>query len=141
MLLAARLTRSSWRSKPFFVTNLRSAPSALPKGKKTQKDSLAFRPQGAAETEVPAKYRAKKLKRQEAPRETFNRFAPLAMEAKETIPSIWGDFSTPSSQRASASPMECPPPPPNPPCPRRRNPKVLHPQSPCDGGGEATQND
>ncbi|GFO15000.1 hypothetical protein PoB_004150500 [Plakobranchus ocellatus] len=84
-------------------------PSAPPKGKKAQKDSPAPSPQGAAETEVPAKRRAEKSKRQEAPRETFNRFAPLAMDAEDTISSIWGDSSTPSSPRASASPMECPP--------------------------------
>ncbi|GFN87440.1 hypothetical protein PoB_001394600 [Plakobranchus ocellatus] len=31
------------------------------------------------------------------------------MDAEDTITSIWGDSSTPSSPRASASPMECPP--------------------------------
>ncbi|GFO13711.1 RNA-directed DNA polymerase from mobile element jockey [Plakobranchus ocellatus] len=87
----------------------RSAPSAPPKGKKAQEDSPAPSPQGAAETEVPAKRRAEKSKRQEAFRETFNRFAPLAMDAEDTISSIWGDSSTLSSPRASASPMECPP--------------------------------
>ncbi|GFO49474.1 hypothetical protein PoB_007597900 [Plakobranchus ocellatus] len=81
----------------------------MPKGKKAQKDSPAPSPQGAAETEVPAKRRAEKSKRQEAPRETVNRFAPLAMDAEDTISSIWGDSSTPSSLRASSSPMECPP--------------------------------
>ncbi|GFN88505.1 hypothetical protein PoB_001501100 [Plakobranchus ocellatus] len=45
----------------------------------------------------------------EARREILNRFAPLAMDAEDTISSIWGDSSTPSSPRASASPMECPP--------------------------------
>ncbi|GFO06052.1 hypothetical protein PoB_003255700 [Plakobranchus ocellatus] len=87
----------------------RSAPSAPPKRKKAHKDSPAPSPQGAAEIEVPAKHRAEKSKRQEAPRETFNRFAPMAMDAEDTISSIWGDSSTPSSLRASASPMECPP--------------------------------
>ncbi|GFO13433.1 hypothetical protein PoB_003993800 [Plakobranchus ocellatus] len=86
-----------------------SAPSAPPKGKKAQKDSPASSPQVAAELEIPAKRRAEKSKRQEAPRETFNRFASLAMDAEETISSIWGDSSTPSSPRASASHMECPP--------------------------------
>ncbi|GFO19526.1 hypothetical protein PoB_004603100 [Plakobranchus ocellatus] len=52
---------------------------------------------------------AEKSKRQETPRETLNRFAPLAMDAEDTISSIWGDSSTPSFPRASASPMECPP--------------------------------
>ncbi|GFN88463.1 hypothetical protein PoB_001496900 [Plakobranchus ocellatus] len=65
--------------------------------------------QSPAETDVPAKRRAKKSKRQEAPGETFNRFAPLAMEAEETLSSIWGDCSTPSSPRASTSTMEWPP--------------------------------
>ncbi|GFO29678.1 RNA-directed DNA polymerase from mobile element jockey [Plakobranchus ocellatus] len=103
-----------------------SVPSAPPKGKKAQKDSPAPSPQGAAEAEVPAKRRAEKSKRHEAPRETVNRFAPLVMDAEDTITSIWGDSSTPSSPRASASPMECPPSlskpqtPPNPaPRPRR----------------------
>ncbi|GFN92613.1 RNA-directed DNA polymerase from mobile element jockey [Plakobranchus ocellatus] len=31
------------------------------------------------------------------------------MDAEDTISSIWGDSSTPSSPRASDSPMECPP--------------------------------
>ncbi|GFO07266.1 RNA-directed DNA polymerase from mobile element jockey [Plakobranchus ocellatus] len=48
----------------------------------------------------------RKVKRQEAPRETFNRFAPLAMEAEEILSSTKRDSSTPSSPRASASPME-----------------------------------
>ncbi|GFO15023.1 hypothetical protein PoB_004152800 [Plakobranchus ocellatus] len=48
----------------------RSAPSAPPKGKKAQKHSPAPSPQGGAEAEVPAKRRAEKSKRQEAPRET-----------------------------------------------------------------------
>ncbi|GFO23031.1 hypothetical protein PoB_004953600 [Plakobranchus ocellatus] len=68
-----------------------------PKGKKSQKDSPAPSPQGAAETEVLSKRRSEKSKRQEAPRETFNRFVPLAMDAEDTISSIWGDSSIPSS--------------------------------------------
>ncbi|GFO39495.1 hypothetical protein PoB_006600000 [Plakobranchus ocellatus] len=80
-----------------------------PRGKKPRRISLAPSPQGAAETEVPSKRRAEKSKRQEAPRETVNCFAPLAMDAEDTIISIWGDSCTPSSPRASASPMECPP--------------------------------
>ncbi|GFO46829.1 RNA-directed DNA polymerase from mobile element jockey [Plakobranchus ocellatus] len=84
-------------------------PFCPAQGEKAQKDSPAPSPQGAAEAEVPAKRRAEKSKRQEVPRETVNRFAPLAMDAEDTITSIWGDSSTPSSPRASASPMECPP--------------------------------
>ncbi|GFN80993.1 nuclease harbi1-like protein [Plakobranchus ocellatus] len=101
--------KSQLRTKPAALPKDggRSAPSALPKGKKAQKDSPAPSPQGAAETEVPAKRRAEKFKRQEAPRETVNRFAPFAMVAEDTISSIWGKSSTPSSPRASASPMEC----------------------------------
>ncbi|GFO49495.1 hypothetical protein PoB_007600000 [Plakobranchus ocellatus] len=63
----------------------RSAPSAPPKGKKAQMDSLAPSPQGAAEAEVPAKRRVEKSKRQEAPKETVNRFAPLAMDAEDNL--------------------------------------------------------
>ncbi|GFN84501.1 hypothetical protein PoB_001100700 [Plakobranchus ocellatus] len=76
----------------------RSQYQDLPEGKKAQKDSQAPSPQGAAETEVPDKRRVDKSKRQEAPRETFNRFVPLAMDAEDTISSIWVDSSTPSSQ-------------------------------------------
>ncbi|GFO48672.1 nucleic-acid-binding protein from mobile element jockey [Plakobranchus ocellatus] len=39
--------------------------------------------------EVPAKRRAEKSKRQEVPRESFNRFAPLDMDAENTISLIW----------------------------------------------------
>ncbi|GFN80967.1 hypothetical protein PoB_000747300 [Plakobranchus ocellatus] len=85
----------------------RSAPSAPPKEKKAQKDSPALSPQRTAETETLAKSRAEKSKRQEAPRESFNHFAPLAMDAEDTISSILGDSSTPISSRASH--MECPP--------------------------------
>ncbi|GFO04492.1 hypothetical protein PoB_003099700 [Plakobranchus ocellatus] len=62
-----------------------------PRGKSPE-DSPAPSPLGSAETEVPAKRRAEKSKRQESPRETLNlnRFAPLAMEAEETISSVWG---------------------------------------------------
>ncbi|GFN87513.1 RNA-directed DNA polymerase from mobile element jockey [Plakobranchus ocellatus] len=107
----ASAVKSQLRTKPAALPKDggRSAPSAPPKGKKAQKDSPAPSPQGAAETEVSAKRRAEKSKRQEASRETFNRFAPLAMDAEDTISSIWRDSSTPSSPRASASPMECPP--------------------------------
>ncbi|GFN83998.1 hypothetical protein PoB_001050400 [Plakobranchus ocellatus] len=102
-------------------TQLRTKPAALPRDgsgsaflprtrrEKPRKVSPALSLQEAAEIEVPAKRRAKKSKRQEAPRETFNRFAPVAMEAEDTMSSIWGDSSTSSSPRASASPMECPP--------------------------------
>ncbi|GFO10695.1 RNA-directed DNA polymerase from mobile element jockey [Plakobranchus ocellatus] len=41
------------------------------------------------------KRRAEKSKRQEAPRESVNRFAPLAMDAEDTISSIWGGFLYP----------------------------------------------
>ncbi|GFO36940.1 hypothetical protein PoB_006344500 [Plakobranchus ocellatus] len=103
--------KSQLRTKPAALPKDggRSASSAPPKGKKAQKDSPDPSPQGAAETEVPAKRRAEKSKRQEAPRETFNRFAPLAVDAEDTISSIWGDSSIPSSPRASGSHMECPP--------------------------------
>ncbi|GFO10086.1 hypothetical protein PoB_003659100 [Plakobranchus ocellatus] len=105
----ASAVKSQLRTKPAALPKDvgRSAPSAPPKGKKAQKDSPAPSPQGAAEAEVPAKRRAEKSKRQEAPRETVNRFAPLAMDAEDTITSVWGDSSNPSSPRASASPMEC----------------------------------
>ncbi|GFN80764.1 hypothetical protein PoB_000727000 [Plakobranchus ocellatus] len=80
--------------------------------KKAQKDSPALSSHIAAETEVLAKRRTEKSKRQEAPRETVNRCAPLAMEALETITSIWRDSSIPSSPRASASsiPLQIPAP-------------------------------
>ncbi|GFO47975.1 nucleic-acid-binding protein from mobile element jockey [Plakobranchus ocellatus] len=120
----ASAVKSQLRTKPAALPKDggRSAPSAPPKGKKAQKDSPAPSPQGAAETEVPAKRRAEKSKRQEAPRETVNRFAPLAMDAEDTITSIWGDSSTPSSPRASASPMECPPSPSKPQSPSKSRP-------------------
>ncbi|GFN99327.1 hypothetical protein PoB_002583300 [Plakobranchus ocellatus] len=157
----ASAVKSQLRTKPEALPKDggRSAPSAPPKGKKAQKDSSAPSPQGAAETEVPAKRKAEKSKRQEAPRETVNSFAPLAMDAEDTITSILGDSSTPSSPRASASPMECPPSPSKPkspskyrppPRPQRRNPKSsvsslaslpLDPRGPCDGGGEAYKKD
>ncbi|GFO08400.1 RNA-directed DNA polymerase from mobile element jockey [Plakobranchus ocellatus] len=110
----------------------RSTPSAPPKGEKAQKDSPAPSPQGAAETKVPAKRRAEKSKRQEAPRETVNRFAPLAMDAEDTISSIWGDSSTPSSRRTIASPMECPPSPSKPQSPSKSYtpPPAEKPQGP-----------
>ncbi|GFO46805.1 hypothetical protein PoB_007331000 [Plakobranchus ocellatus] len=115
--------KSQLRTKPaaFPKDGGKTAPSAPPKGKKVQKDSPAPSPQRAAETEVPAKGRAEKSKRQEAPRETVNRFAPLAMDAEDAISSIWGDSSTPSSPRASASPMECPP-----------SPSKSHPPPPAE---------
>ncbi|GFO02343.1 RNA-directed DNA polymerase from mobile element jockey [Plakobranchus ocellatus] len=111
----ASAVKSQLRTKPAALPKDggRSAFSAPPKGKKAQRDSPAPSPQGAAETEVQAKRRAEKSKRQEASRETFNRFAPLAMDAEDTITSIWGDSSTPSSPRASASLWSALPPPPN----------------------------
>ncbi|GFO25225.1 RNA-directed DNA polymerase from mobile element jockey [Plakobranchus ocellatus] len=110
----------------------RSSPSAPAKGKKAQKGSPAPSPQGAAEPEVPAKRRAEKSKRQEAPRETVNCFAPLAMDAEDAISSIRGNSSTPSSPRASASPMECPPSPSKPQSPSKSHPLPLaeKPQGP-----------
>ncbi|GFO32879.1 Gag-like protein [Plakobranchus ocellatus] len=86
----ASAVKSQLRTKPATLPKDggRSAPSASPKEKKAQKDSPAPSPQGAAETEVPAKRRAEKSKRQEAPGETVNRFAPLAMDAEDTITSI-----------------------------------------------------
>ncbi|GFN90351.1 LOW QUALITY PROTEIN: hypothetical protein PoB_001685700 [Plakobranchus ocellatus] len=126
----------------------RSASSAPPKGKKAQKDSPALSPQGTAESEVPAKHRAEKSKRQEASRETFNPFAPLAMDAEDTISSIWGDLSTPAPRGPPPPLWSGLPPPPNlNPLPRE-TPRSsafplaslpLHPQGPCDGVGEATQ--
>ncbi|GFO04556.1 RNA-directed DNA polymerase from mobile element jockey [Plakobranchus ocellatus] len=119
----ASAVKSQLRTKPAALPKDggRSAPSAPPKGEKAQKDSPAPSPQGAAETKVPAKRRAEKSKRQEAPRETFNRFAPLAMDAGDATSSIWGDSSTPSSPRASASPMEFPP-----------SPSKSHPPPPAE---------
>ncbi|GFO38205.1 hypothetical protein PoB_006471000 [Plakobranchus ocellatus] len=97
----------------------RSPPSAPPKGKKALKDSPALSPQRAAETEILAKRRAKKSKRQEALRETLNRFASLAMEDKETISSIWGVSSNPQFPESlrlpygvPSLPFQTPPPPP-----------------------------
>ncbi|GFO19270.1 transient receptor potential cation channel subfamily v member 1 [Plakobranchus ocellatus] len=75
----------------------RSAPSALPKGRKAQ-DSPAFSSQRAAEVERLAKGRAEKSKRQEASRKSFNRFVPLAMEAEDTLSPSWGDSPTPVTQ-------------------------------------------
>ncbi|GFO00729.1 hypothetical protein PoB_002723400 [Plakobranchus ocellatus] len=89
--------KSQLRTKPAALPKDggRSAPSAPAKGKKAQKDSPAPSPQGAAETEVPAKRRTEKSKRQEAPRETVNRFAPLAMDAEDTINLNLGGFLHP----------------------------------------------
>ncbi|GFO29675.1 RNA-directed DNA polymerase from mobile element jockey [Plakobranchus ocellatus] len=102
----------------------RRARSAPPKGKKAQRDSPAPSPQGAAETEVAAKRRAEKLKKQEALRETVNRFAPLAMDAEDTVSSIWGGFLHPQLPEGlrlpygvsskPQSPSKSPPPPPSP---------------------------
>ncbi|GFO27736.1 hypothetical protein PoB_005424100 [Plakobranchus ocellatus] len=78
----------------------RSAPSALPKGKKAL--------QGTAETEVPAKHRDKKSNRQDAPKETFKRFAPLAMEAEETLSSIWGRLLHPQLPKVLCLPYGVP---------------------------------
>ncbi|GFO18786.1 hypothetical protein PoB_004529100 [Plakobranchus ocellatus] len=105
MLVLSRLNfeRSQQRS-PRMAVEVPLLPHL--RGKKP-KDSPALSPQRAAETETSAQRGAEKSKRQEAPRETFNRFVPLAMEAEETLSSIWGD-SSPSSPRVSASPMECP---------------------------------
>ncbi|GFO28671.1 Pol-like protein [Plakobranchus ocellatus] len=144
--------------RKYFNDGGRSAPSAPPKGKKAHKDSPAPSPQGAAETEVPAKRRAEKSKRQEAPREIVNPFARLAMDAEDTISSIWGGSSTPSSPRASASLMEGPTSPSKPQSPSKSRPPPpggetprssafpfaflsLHPRSPCDGGCEACKKD
>ncbi|GFO16612.1 hypothetical protein PoB_004311700 [Plakobranchus ocellatus] len=126
-----------------------------PRGK-SPNDIPAPSLQEAAGTEVLAKRRAEKLKRQEAPREKPNRFVPLAMESEDTIPSIWGDSSTPSSPRASASPMECPPSHfkpqssskshPRPTAEKSEGPPTfplaslpLHPRGPCDGGVNPTK--
>ncbi|GFO40683.1 Gag-like protein [Plakobranchus ocellatus] len=130
----ASAVKSQLRTKPAALPKDggRSVPSAPPKRKKAQKDSPAPSPQGAAEPEVPAKRRVEKSKRQEAPRETVNRFAPLAMDAEDAISSIWGDSSTPSSPRASASPMECPPSPSKPQSPSKSclPPPAEKPQGP-----------
>ncbi|GFO27368.1 hypothetical protein PoB_005387300 [Plakobranchus ocellatus] len=64
----------------------RSAPFALPKWGKAQKDSGS----NFLHSNSLAKRRSIKSKRQEAPRESFSRFAPLTMEAKDTLFSIWG---------------------------------------------------
>ncbi|GFO05147.1 RNA-directed DNA polymerase from mobile element jockey [Plakobranchus ocellatus] len=55
----ASAVKSQLRTKPAALPKDggRSAPSAPPKGKKAQKDSPAPSPQGAAETEIPAKRR------------------------------------------------------------------------------------
>ncbi|GFO27874.1 RNA-directed DNA polymerase from mobile element jockey [Plakobranchus ocellatus] len=44
------------------------------------------------------------------------------MDAEDTITSIWGDSSTPSSPMASPSPMECPPSPSKPQSPSKSRP-------------------
>ncbi|GFN87446.1 RNA-directed DNA polymerase from mobile element jockey [Plakobranchus ocellatus] len=144
----ASAVKSQLRTKPAALPKDggRSAPSAPPKGKKAQKDSPAPSPQGAAETEVPAKRRAEKSKRQEASRETFNRFAPLAMDAEDTISSIWGDSSTPQFPEGlrlpygvPSFPLLIPPPAPGGVTPRSSAfpfaSLPLYPRSPCDGGG------
>ncbi|GFO41962.1 hypothetical protein PoB_006846700 [Plakobranchus ocellatus] len=68
----------------------RGASYAPSKGRNAQKDPPALSSQRAAETEALVKRRAEKSERREAPRETVSRFAPLAVEAEETISSIWG---------------------------------------------------
>ncbi|GFO40538.1 NADP dehydrogenase [ubiquinone] iron-sulfur protein 8, mitochondrial [Plakobranchus ocellatus] len=111
----ASAVKSQLRAKPAVLPKDggRSAPSAPPKGKKAQKDSPAPSPQGAAEAEVPAKRRAEKSKRQEAPRETVNHFAPLAMDAEDTITSIWGGFLHPQLPEGLCLPYGVPPPSPS----------------------------
>ncbi|GFN87433.1 RNA-directed DNA polymerase from mobile element jockey [Plakobranchus ocellatus] len=52
----------------------------------------------------------------------LNRFAPLVMDAEDTIILIWGDSFIPSSLRASAFPMECPPSPSKPQSPSKSRP-------------------
>ncbi|GFO30988.1 cleft lip and palate transmembrane protein 1-like protein [Plakobranchus ocellatus] len=146
----ASAVKTQLRTKPAALPKDggRSAPSVPPKGKKAQKDSPALSPQRAAQTELPAKRRAEKSKRQEALRETVSCFAPLAMETEETISSIWADSSIPSSPRASTSSMECSLSPSKPNPPRGETPRSsafltvslpLHPRGPWDGEGEATQ--
>ncbi|GFN89043.1 RNA-directed DNA polymerase from mobile element jockey [Plakobranchus ocellatus] len=49
------------------------------------------------------------------------------MDAEDMITSIWGDSSTPSSPRVSASPMECPPSPSKP-----QSPSKSHPPPPAE---------
>ncbi|GFO05668.1 Gag-like protein [Plakobranchus ocellatus] len=142
----ASAIKTQLRTKPAALPKdgRRSALSAPPKGEKAQKDSQALSPQRAAETEVLAKRRAEKSKRQEAPRETLNRFAPLAMNAENTISSIWGDSDTPSSSRAPPPLWNALHPPPKP-TPSGETPRSstfllaslpFHPRGPCDGGVE-----
>ncbi|GFO19452.1 nucleic-acid-binding protein from mobile element jockey [Plakobranchus ocellatus] len=104
----ASAVKSQLRTKPAALPKDggRGGSSAPPKGKKAQKDYLAPSPQEAGETEVTSKGRAEKPKGLKAPGETFDRFAPLALDAEDTISSIWGNSSTPSSPSASASPMD-----------------------------------
>ncbi|GFO23038.1 hypothetical protein PoB_004954300 [Plakobranchus ocellatus] len=54
------------------------------------------------------------------------------MDAEDAISSIWGDSSTPSSPRAFASPMECPPSPSKPQSPSKSRlpPPAEKPQGP-----------
>ncbi|GFN83075.1 hypothetical protein PoB_000958100 [Plakobranchus ocellatus] len=54
------------------------------------------------------------------------------MDAEDTITTIWGDSSTPSSPRASASPVECPPSPSKPQSPSKSRPPppAVKPQGP-----------
>ncbi|GFO13708.1 hypothetical protein PoB_004021300 [Plakobranchus ocellatus] len=102
--------------------------SPLPaKGEKSPERFFGSQSRESSRNQTSAKCRAEKLKRQEASREKLNHVAPLAMKAEDTISSIWGDSSTPSSPRASTSPMECHPSPSKSlSCPQQRNPKVLH---------------
>ncbi|GFN88476.1 hypothetical protein PoB_001498200 [Plakobranchus ocellatus] len=150
----ASAVKSQLRTKPSALSkdDGRSAPSAPPKDKKAQKDSPAPSPQGAAEIEVPAKRRTEKSKRQEAPRETVNRFAPLAMDAENTITKSGGilhpqlpkglhlSYGVRSLPLQTPIPLQIPPPAHGGETPRSFAFPIaslpLHPRSPGDGGGE-----
>ncbi|GFN81944.1 RNA-directed DNA polymerase from mobile element jockey [Plakobranchus ocellatus] len=145
--------KSQLRTKPaaLLKDGGRSAPSAPPKGKKAQKDSPALSPQRAAESEIAAKHRAEKSKRQEAPRETL--FLLLWRWMLRILYPQSGGIPPPPSPRGPPPPLwSALPPPPNP------NPLQIssaarggetprssafplaslppQPRSPCDGGGK-----
>ncbi|GFO41827.1 nucleic-acid-binding protein from mobile element jockey [Plakobranchus ocellatus] len=148
--------KSQLRMKPAVLhkDGGRSSPSAPPEGKKAQ-DSPAHNPQGAAETEYQPIARPKS-RQDGTPRKTLNCFAPLAMDAEDTISSIWGDSSTPQLPEGFRFPygvpslpfqtpitFQIPPPAPGGETPRSSAFLLaslpLHHRDPCDGGGEATQ--
>ncbi|GFN81868.1 hypothetical protein PoB_000837400 [Plakobranchus ocellatus] len=123
---AARPVQSSWKNKSTPQGWRQKCPEAQKKPRRILRFSVP-REQQKPKYQPSAGPKSQKDRR---PLRKLNRFAPLAIDAEDTISSICGDSFTPSSPRASASPVECPPslskpnPPPNlTPRPRWRNPK------------------